>query len=340
MFRLTLVSLCWLLVATGAASGQARPDGPRKILIDADPGIDDALAILFAMSSDALEVVGITTVFGNADIETATRNALYLASLGGGNVPVARGAGHPLSAPLGAPPDFVHGANGLGDVEVPPPSSQPVSLTAAEFIVETARRYPGQVTIVAVGRLTNLAMALALEPALPELVQEVVLMGGAVGVPGNVSPVAEANIAGDPHAADQVLTAPWSVTMVGLDVTTQVRLTDDILERMAQADERLGGFIYRITRFYKRFYESIGITGGFYVHDPSAVAYVIAPDLFGTEPARVRVDTDGVAAGQTIAVSGDRVDEWEPWREQPDVDVCREVDAAGLLRLFEDTITP
>ncbi|HXV59324.1 MAG TPA: nucleoside hydrolase [Vicinamibacteria bacterium] len=215
-----------------------------------------------------------------------------------------------------------------------------IETNAASFIVETARKHPGEVTLLALGRLTNLALALAVEPRLPELVKEVVLMGGAVSVSGNVSPVAEANVSGDPHAADIVFTAPWRVTMVGLDVTTRVRLTDDVLSRMAKKDPRLGGFIYRITRFYRRFYESIAVTGGFYVHDPSAVAYFVDPSLFVTEKARVRVATDGIAIGQTIAAIGPRAEEWAPWRGQPEVNVCREVDAERLVRLFETTLTP
>ena len=127
--------------------------------------------------------------------------------------------------------------------------------------------------------------------------------------------------------------------MVGLDVTTQVRLQDDVLLRMSERDERLGGFIYRISRFYRQFYDSIGVSGGFYVHDPSAVAYVIDPGLFVTEKARVRVATDGVAAGQTVAAFA-RYDEWAAGKDRPEVNVCREVDADRLLRLFETTVTP
>ena len=136
-----------------------------------------------------------------------------------------------------------------------------------------------------------------------------------------------------------MFTTPWRVTMVGLDVTTKVRLKDDVLRRMSERDERLGGFIYRISRFYRDFYDSIGVTGGFYVHDPSAVAYVIDPTLFVTEKAVVRVDTDGVAIGQTVAAF-ERSDEWAAFEGRPHVDVCRDVDAERLLDLFETTVTP
>jgi purine nucleosidase len=123
-------------------------------------------------------------------------------------------------------------------------------------------------------------------------------------------------------------------------VTTRVRLQDDRLLRMAGKDERVGGFVYRISRFYKQFHDSTGVTGGFYVHDPSAVAYAIDPSLFATDKAKVRVVTEGIAIGQTIAVSGPRADQWEASRGRPQVTVCRNVDGERLLGLFETTVTP
>ena len=333
-----------LLLAFGAGPvGAEGPEGharPRKVILDTDPGIDDAMAVLFALRSPALEVLGITTVFGNADVEVGTANALRLVELLGKDVKVARGAAHPLVLPKAPAPDFVHGADGLGNIGAPPPKGSAIEASAAELIVATVRQYPRAVTLVAVGRLTNLALALALEPRLPELVEEVVLMGGSASAGGNVTPVAEANIWGDPHAADIVFAAPWKVTMVGLDVTMRVRLQDDRLSRMAGKDERVGGFLYRISRFYKQFHDSTGVTGGFYVHDPSAVAYAIDPSLFTTERARVRVVTEGIALGQTIAVSGPRAERWEASRGRPEVTVGRDVDGERLLQLFEATVTP
>ena len=333
-----MLILLFVLRAAPAAAGGEGHARPRKVILDADPGIDDAMAILFALRSPALEVLGITTVFGNADIEIATANALRLVELAGRPVPVARGAGHPLVLPKAPPPDFVHGADGLGNIGAPLPTGRVIEASAPEFIVATARRHPGEVTLVAVGRLTNLALALALEPRLPELVKEVVLMGGSASAGGNVTPVAEANVWGDPHAADIVFAAPWKVVMVGLDVTTRVRLDDDRLLRMARQDERVGGFVYRISRFYKQFHDSTGVTGGFYVHDPSAVAYAIDPGLFSTEQAAVRVVTEGIAVGQTITASAARAERWEPSRGRPSATICRDVDGERLLRLFETTV--
>ncbi|MBK5299111.1 MAG: nucleoside hydrolase [Vicinamibacteria bacterium] len=338
-FALTVTVVLSAGVATPAEARQRDAD-PRKVIVDADPGIDDAMAILFALRSPALEVLGITTVFGNAHIDMGTANALRLVELAGRDVPVARGAAHPLILPLAPPPEFVHGTDGLGNIAQSEPTRQPIEASAAEFIVSTARRYPGEVTLLAIGRLTNLALALALEPRLPALVREVVLMGGSASAGGNVTPVAEANIWGDPHAADIVLGASWKVTMVGLDVTTSVRLGDDRLERMAARDPRVGGFVYRITRFYKQFHDSMGVTGGFYVHDPSAVAYLIDPGIFSTDKARVRVVTEGIAMGQTIADSATRAQRWDAFKGRPEVTVCRDVDGDRLLRLFETTLTP
>jgi inosine-uridine nucleoside N-ribohydrolase len=311
---------------------------PVKVIIDADPGIDDAMAILFALASPALDVVGITTGFGNATIENATENALTVVGLAGSSVPVARGAERPLERELPPPPTFVHGADGLGQAGRQHPVGTALEQTAAEFIVDMARRFPGEITLVPVGRLTNVALALEIEPRLPELIKEVVLMGGAARVEGNVSPVAEANIHGDPHAADIVFNTPWKVTMVGLDVTTQVRMTDDRLRRIAESNPRLGEFVWAITRFYKGFYESEGVEGGFYVHDPSAIAYVIQPELFQTETGRVRVASEGLAVGQTITTLGAPKEFWTPWLEAPDVSVCRGVDADALLNLYEKTV--
>jgi inosine-uridine nucleoside N-ribohydrolase len=343
MIPRSVVGVVFLLAAFATAPSSTAAEGParpRKVILDADPGIDDAMAILFALRSPALDVLGITTVFGNADLEVGTANALRLVELVGRAVPVAPGAAHPLVLPKAPPPAFVHGADGLGDVAAPSPSAKAVDTSAAAFIVTTVRQHPGEVTLLAVGRLTNLALALALEPELPTLVKEVVLMGGSAYAGGNVTPVAEANVWGDPHAADIVMGAPWKVTMVGLDVTHRVRLRDDRLLRMAAKDERVGGFVYRVSRFYKQFHESMGVTDGFYVHDPSAVAYAIDASLFTTEKARIRVVTEGLAVGQTIAVSGARADRWDATRGRPDVTVCRDVDSERLLRLLEATLTP
>src|SRR4029453_16550414 len=212
---------CWLIllimlhVSRLDAAAQS-----RKVIIDCDPGIDDAMAIILAMQYSGFDIVGITTVFGNASLDQATKNALTVVELSGRQIPVYKGAAKPLHIEPQPPPDFVHGKDGLGNTNQPIPKSGPLAQSAARFMADTARASPGQITILAIGRLTNLAEAMKLDPNFTKNVKEVVLMGGAVNFPGNVSPVAEANISGDPDAADLVLTAPWKVTMIALNTTT------------------------------------------------------------------------------------------------------------------------
>jgi inosine-uridine nucleoside N-ribohydrolase len=188
---------------------------PHWVIYDTDPGVDDAMALYYALAHPGIKLLGITTTFGNVTVQQATANALYLTQLAGRDAPVAQGASQPLVKHTEAPPDFIHGADGLGNLPSRAPtlrSADPRS--AAQFIVDMARQHPGQITLVPVGPLTNIAAALALEPRLPQLVKQVVLMGGSIAEHGNVSPVAEANIWNDPHAADAVLTAGFKLTLV------------------------------------------------------------------------------------------------------------------------------
>ena len=178
---------------------------PRKIIIDTDPGVDDALAIFLALRSRELDVIGLTTVFGNSNVDATTRNALNLLHIAGrGDIPVARGAGVPLFIAPHGTAEWVHGDDAMGNIGWTAPLSpalQPHTLRAAEFIVQQVMAHPGEITLVPIGPLTNIALALQLEPRIAQHVREVVLMGGAVLAPGNVSPLAEANIHGAPHAA-------------------------------------------------------------------------------------------------------------------------------------------
>jgi inosine-uridine nucleoside N-ribohydrolase len=314
---------------------------PKKIIIDTDPGVDDAMAIFLALKSSEVEVVGLTTVFGNVHTDLATQNALRLLELAGRpDIPVAAGAALPLVVPLDSVADFVHGADGLGNTNLPLPAGRPVDEPAAQFIVETVMARPDQVTLVPIGPLTNLALALALEPRLPEKVAEVVLMGGAATVNGNVNPAAEANIIHDPHATDIVLNAGWPVTMVGLDVTLQTVMTDDYLASLKASGSTAGKFIHHISRFYRDFHYDLFGLAGIHTHDPSAIAYVIDPTLFTVERGPVRVVTEGLAAGQTLF---DRRQQWhEPnvWSEdKPAVNVCLGVDSERLLALYKERIT-
>lgn len=313
---------------------------PKKLMIDTDPGVDDAMAILFALKSSELDLVGLTTIFGNVYTEQATQNALRLVEVAGRpDIPVAQGALLPLVVPLSYVADFVHGVDGLGNTNPAPPHGQALAQPAAQFIAETVMNQPGQITLVAVGPLTNLALALALEPRLVDHVAEVVIMGGAATVNGNVTPAAEANIFHDPHAADLVFTAGWPLTMVGLDVTTKTVMSDAYFTSLKAAGTRATDFIYEISRFYLDFFRrEVGLEG-IHTHDPSAIAYVIDPTLFTTEPAPVRVMTEGPAQGQTLM---DRQQRWRtpnPWTGQPLTNVCLDVDSPRLLALYHHHLT-
>jgi inosine-uridine nucleoside N-ribohydrolase len=313
------------------------------LLFDTDPGVDDAMALLFLHRHPAARLLGITTVFGNADIDVTTRNALHLCGRFGIAVPVARGAALPLvRPPRGAAPE-VHGDDGLGNLQGPLHTTRlPDARPAHRFIVDTLRAHPGEVTLVAVGPLTNLALALAEDPAITTLVRQVVVMGGAFGIGGqggNVSPVAEANILSDPHAADAVFTAPWPVTLVGLDVTHRVLMDHACFERLRDAGGAEGAFIWQASRHYVEFHgRAVGVPGC-YVHDASAVACALVPELFTRRAGPVRVVDQGLAIGQTIQrVAGRRYLHAADWDGLPDQQVCIDVLADEVLALFEQTL--
>ena len=211
------------------------PVNRTKVIYDTDPGVDDAMALYFALAHPAIDVIGITTTFGNVSVEQAAINALYLTAIAGRTIPVTKGVAVPWCKPQETPPAHIHGADGLGNLATRQAiSAQLDPRSSAQFIVDMARAHPGEITLVAVGPLGNLSLALMLEPRLPQLVREVIIMGGSVLEPGNVSPVAEANIWNDPHAADRVFAAGWKLTMVGLDVTHRVAVTVALFKRIAE----------------------------------------------------------------------------------------------------------
>ncbi|MFG6179492.1 nucleoside hydrolase [Halomonas sp. THAF12] len=314
---------------------------PAKVIFDTDPGIDDAMALLFLHRHPGLDLQGITTVHGNARTDTTTRNARYLAQRFGLEVPVARGAAEPLAMPKSAPPTFVHGDDGLGNAGL---SFEPTLALdprpAYQLIIDTVRRHPGEVTLIAVGPLTNLALALKEDPAIAGLVKEVVVMGGAFGVGGqggNITPVAEANIHGDPHAADLVFSADWPVAIVGLDVTHKVLMRDADFRRLRDQGGEDGDFMWRISRHYVDFYSEREAIDGCYVHDSSAVAYVLDPGLFEVRRGPVRAVRDGLAMGQTIQRPDAQDFPPNAWDGLPSQRVCVDVDGERLMTLFMDT---
>lgn len=310
----------------------------EKVIIDTDPGVDDAIAVIFAFHSSEIEILGFTTIFGNVETELATQNTLRLVEMSSKSIPVAQGAVRPVYMKKLPPPDFVHGKDGFGNVNLPPAKGTPIDSSAAEFIVETVKANPGEVTLVVLGPMTNIALALALEPDLPRYVKAVVPMGGVLHVMGNVSPVASANILGDPHAADIVLGTDWDVTLVPGDTTRQVRISDAFLDRIRARGGPDGRFLYDISLFYRDYYRTVGATDGFYAHDPTAMAFVVNPSLFRTEARAVRVVTDGMAIGQVIAAAERHYSQPGPWYDMPKAKITTDVDGQAVLDLLETTI--
>ncbi len=318
----------------------------KDVILDVDTGIDDALALILATRlTHALRIVGVTTVAGNVDLASATENTRSVLGLvERADVPVAAGADGPLARPLRTAPAF-HGDGGLGDVDSsdwnvprPPLLDEP----APSFIARLAREHPGQITIVATGPLTNLARALTEDATLARNLAGLVVMGGAIGVPGNASPVAEANFFTDPEAARIVLSADLPTILVPLDATEQVRIQRVDVERVrARAPSRrspVADFALEICEFYLRACESHGREGAA-LHDPLAVAIAAIPELAETEPLAVQISTlDPLTAGQCVVDRRPRT----PLRPElpPNVHSCTRVLADTSRQLILGEIFP
>ena len=276
---------------------------PRRVrlIIDTDPGIDDAMAIACAAGLPEVELVGLTTVFGNVLTPEATRNALSLAERFGLEVPVAEGAEAPLEGETPYPPRHIHGDAGLGDLPAPEPAGAALGETAAMFMVRQAQETPGEVMICAIGPLTNVASALRLDPSFAANVAGIVVMGGSIDAGGNITDHAEANIYHDPLAAAEVLASTAPVTLIGLDVTHSVIMSGSEFSTLARKSEAAGGFLQEISRFYLKFAESRGRFDGCAMHDPTAVIACTHPELFDLRQSPIRVVLEGDAVGQTVA---------------------------------------
>jgi purine nucleosidase len=262
---------------------------PRKVIIDCDPGHDDALAILLALANPELDVVAITTVAGNQTLDRTTLNARRVCTVArAAGVPIVAGCDRPLLRDLVTAGE-VHGASGLDGADWPEPSVPVQPGHAADVIADRVLAEPGEVTLVAIGPLTNLAVALRREPRLAEAVREVVLMGGSF-TRGNQTPAAEFNVYVDPEAAAVVFEAGWRLTMVGLDLTHQARVTPEVMDRIAAIGTPLAGIVTQLLRFYGRNYVP---PDGPPLHDPCAVAHVVDPGLVTCRDAFVAVETHG-----------------------------------------------
>ncbi|HKK47589.1 MAG TPA: nucleoside hydrolase [Alkalispirochaeta sp.] len=305
----------------------------HTIIIDTDPGIDDAMAVFYALASADIEVLGLTTVFGNVGTKLATDNALRLLDIAGAStIPVARGAARPLAAEYRGAVEFVHGGNGQGGVPLDPPVARESSARATQFIIDTVTARPGEVTLVTLGPLTNLALVLLERPEIVRDVRGVIAMGGNVHVPGNASAAAEANILNDPEAADIVLSADWPVTICGLDVTHRITMSPDDLQRLYRIDSPVGRHLAKIVPFYHAFYETSVGSDGIYVHDSTTISYLLHSEAFSVQRWPLVVDiSDGFGRGKTWPIiSGDEAGR-SKLAQRPTVTVCVDADARRLV---------
>lgn len=349
MLKMVRCAIVLALLCIVALSAYAVPlPESRKVIIDTDPGTDDALAILLALNSLELDVKAITVVPGNVTAAQGLENALQVVSLAGRcDVPVAGGAQHPLDQKL-VTAEFFHGQNGLANLELPPAKCRADSRFAPDLIIELVHKYPRQITLVPVGPLTNIALAVSKDPSLAGLVKEVLLMGGSISG-GNVTAAAEANIHNDPEAAQIVFNAGWPLTMVGLDVTEKTLFTRAHLHRLGQSRGLQNDFAVGLLRFMVGVSEGLGAAGT-PMHDPLAVGAVVDRGFVATQDMRVDVETRGeFTRGETVAsrhnsmdrkvLRGDRfvIDGIE--RVEPNVHVCVGVDAERFLELFLTRLT-
>ena len=306
----------------------------RKIIIDTDPGIDDAMAIFYALSSPRLQVLALTTVFGNCHTTISTINALRILDIAGRpDVTVAHGAEAPLVGAYEGPADIVHGADGQGNVNLEPSSRQPIDLSAAQLIVQLVNEHPGEITLVPLGPLTNIALALRIDPQLASKLAGIVLMGGNAFCSGNATAGAEANIFNDPEAADIVFGAACPVVMVGLDVTHKVVMGSMHVARIGDIDTPQARHLSVILPYYVNFHEFVSGTAELIIHDSTVITYLLAPELFVAVDLPVRVDCGhGVSRGKTLAC--------EPWVKhdanfhgRPNVHILTGVDSEAAIEL-------
>lgn len=307
---------------------------PRKIIIDTDPGQDDAVALLLALASPELEVLGVTTVAGNVPLDLTQLNARIVCQIAGrGDIPVYAGCPAPLSRPL-VTAEHVHGKSGLDGILLFEPETPLAEGHAVDFIIETLRREPaGTVTLVPIGPLTNIAHAFQRAPDIVSRVQQIVLMGGAYFEVGNITPAAEFNIYVDPEAAKLVFASGVPLTVLPLDVTHQAVTNRDWIETM-RASGPVGRAVAGWTDFFERYDREKYGSEGAPLHDPCAIAWLIRPDLFLGREINVEIETKGeFTLGMTVA------DWWRVSGRKPNALFIRDIDRDGFFDLLTQRIT-
>lgn len=303
----------------------------RNVILDCDPGHDDAISIIIAASAASdLNILGITTVAGNVEVEKNTINTLKICELLELDVPVVQGARRPLVKESEIAPE-IHGETGMDGPELPDPQIEVTEGHAVDFIIEQVMNSSEQVTLVPTGPLTNIAMALIKEPRIIENIDEIVLMGG--GTFGNWTPAAEFNIFVDAEAAKVVYDSSVPVTMFGLDVTHRVIATEDIIERVGKIDNKIAVFVKELLIFFGETYKNhFGFNGG-PIHDACTTMYLLKPELFKTEYLNVTVETKGeYSYGMTV------IDTLSVTGREPNTNVAFEVDTEAFWTLFEEIL--
>ena len=333
---ITLVVSCLLTTLFAQTS-------PKRVIIDTDPGTDDAMAIILALNSPELKIEALTVVPGNVDGRQGLENALKIVSLAGRcDITVAEGAQHPLNQKL-ITAQFWHGKNGLADVELPASKCKADARFGPDLIIELVHRYPHEITLIPVGPLTNIALAVSKDPSIAFLVKDIVIMGGSI-TGGNVNGSAEANIYNDPEAAQIVFNAGWMVTMVGSDVGERTLITRKYLADLQSSHGPQSDFIAKIADFYLTRSEKSGYSGAA-MYDPLAVGIALDPTLGTLREMHVDVETKGeFTRGETVAnrmgsdennvLRGDHYEIEGVIPLKPNARVCMASDADRFLQMF------
>ncbi|WP_209832873.1 nucleoside hydrolase [Ruegeria sp. HKCCE3926] len=308
---------------------------PRKIIIDTDPGQDDAVAILLALASpEDIEVLGITAVAGNVPLELTAKNARIVCELAGRtDIPVYAGCDRPLNRPL-VTAEHVHGKTGLDGPDLPDPQMPLTEGHAVDFIIDTLRsEEPGTVTLCPLGPLTNIATAFSKAPDIVDRVQEIVLMGGAYFEVGNITPTAEFNIHVDPEAADIVLKYGRPIVVMSLDVTHKALVTKPRNDAFRALGNKVGIAVAEMTDFFERFDKEKYGSAGAPLHDPCVTAYLIRPELFSGRHVNVEIETQSeLTMGMTVA------DWWGVTDRAPNALFMGEIDADGFFNLLTERL--
>jgi|TARA_B110000263_G_scaffold245165_1_gene254296 inosine-uridine nucleoside N-ribohydrolase len=312
----------------------------KKIIIDTDPGIDDTMAIYFALNSNVLDVIGITTVYGNTSNTQGTENALRILEIAKrDDIPVHTGASKPLTTEYLGKGEVVHGKDGQGNSNLVVPQTKESNLTAVEYLKNQINQFPGEITLVPIGPLTNIAQLLIEYPDIDQKIAEIVLMGGNALSQGNASPAAEANIRNDPEAANTVFSSNTLITMVGLDVTNEVFMDDNTIQEITDSGSKETDHLKIILPHYVEFLSKFYNKKGMPIHDSSAIAYLVDKNLFKTISFPIVVETEGISRGKTWMGTSKTEDINDPWANRVNVNICIEVDSEKTIELIKTTLT-